>query len=92
MQIEDSPIDRTPDLVAKVRALRERAEKDMNQFTQVGDYDVRRVVGQKPKPEETDAAPASSGAKKKRAKSAADQAVIDFAPAPPEQGAEGGNR
>jgi hypothetical protein len=49
MQSEDQYAERTPDLVAKVRAMREAAEKEMNRFTSVADYDVRRVVGQKPK-------------------------------------------
>jgi hypothetical protein len=88
MQIEDSALDRTPDLVAKVRALRAQAEKEMNQFTCAGDYDIRRVVGQKPKPEEKESAPASGGAKKKRAKSSPDQTAIEFSPAPPERGDE----
>jgi hypothetical protein len=46
---EDQYMDRTPDLVAKVRKLREAVEREMNKFTRVADYDVRRVVGQKPK-------------------------------------------
>ena len=46
---EDQYIERTPDLVAKVRAMRVAAEKEMNRFTRVADYDVRRVVGRKPK-------------------------------------------
>ena len=45
---EDQYMERTPDLVAKVRKMREAAEKEMNRFTRVADYDVRRVVGQKP--------------------------------------------
>ena len=49
MQSDERYLDRTPDLVAKVRAMREAAEKEMNRFTQFSDYDVRRVVGQKPK-------------------------------------------
>ena len=46
---EDQYMERTPDLVAKVRAMREAAEKQMNRFTRVADYDVRRVVGHGPK-------------------------------------------
>ena len=46
---DDQYLERTPDLVAKIRKLREAAEKEMNQFTRVADYDVRHVVGQKPK-------------------------------------------
>jgi hypothetical protein len=45
---EDQYMERTPDLIAKVRQMREAAEKEMNRFTQLADYDVRRVVGQKP--------------------------------------------
>jgi hypothetical protein len=46
MQSEDQYLDRTPDLVAKVRAMREAADREMDRFTRVADYDVRRVVGQ----------------------------------------------
>jgi hypothetical protein len=42
---EDQRIDRSPDLVARVRKLREKAEKQMNRFTCVADYDVRYVQG-----------------------------------------------
>lgn len=49
MLSEDQYLDRTPDLVAKVRKMREAAEKEMNRFTRAADYDVRRVVGRKPK-------------------------------------------
>lgn len=45
---EDQYMERTPDLIAKVRQMRESAEKEMNRFTRLADYDVRRVVGQKP--------------------------------------------
>ena len=45
---EDQYMERTPDLIAKVRQMREAAEKEMNRFTRLADYDVRRVVGQKP--------------------------------------------
>ena len=46
---EDQYMDRIPDLVARVRKMREAAEKEINRFTRVADYDMRRVVGQKPK-------------------------------------------
>ncbi len=49
MASEDQYMERTPDLVAKIRAMREAADKQMNRFTRVADYDVRRVVGQMPK-------------------------------------------
>ncbi len=45
---EDQYMERTPDLIAKVRQMREAAEKETNRFTRLADYDVRRVVGQKP--------------------------------------------
>jgi hypothetical protein len=48
MQSEDQYMERTPDLIAKVRQMREATEKEMNRFTRLADYDVRRVVGQKP--------------------------------------------
>lgn len=43
----DQYMERTPDLIARVRQMRETAEKEMNRFTRLADYDVRRVVGQK---------------------------------------------
>ena len=76
MHIDDSPLDLSSDLVAKVRALREQAEKRMNQFTHVGDYDVRRVTGSR-KPKVEDAVPLRSTAKKKREKKT-EQTSIDF--------------
>jgi hypothetical protein len=48
MQSDDQYMERTPDLIAKVRQMREAAEKEMNRFTRLADYDVRLVVGQKP--------------------------------------------
>lgn len=44
---EDQYMERTPDLIAKVRQMREAAEKEMNRFTRLADYDARRVVGQR---------------------------------------------
>ncbi len=49
MQSEDQYMERTSDLISKIRKMREAAEKEMNKFTRVADYDVRRVFGQKPK-------------------------------------------
>ena len=84
-------MERTPDLVAKIRKLREAAEKEMNKFTRVADYDVRRVVGQKPTAspvsEETpSSSPAGEHTKKPAAKSATAQASIEFSPVPAECG------
>ena len=49
MSIKDeSPfIERTPDMVAKVRAMRAEAQKKMDRFTRVEDYDVRVVPARK---------------------------------------------
>jgi hypothetical protein len=86
---EDQYMERTPDLVARIRRMREAAEKEMNKFTRVADYDVRRVVGQRPKAAPVYAetvAPSSAPkrAKKGAEKSATDQSSINFAPAPAE--------
>ncbi len=75
MHTEDSPIERTPDLVAKIRALRQQAEKEMDRFTDAGDYDVRRVSGRKPRPDAE--APLPDTGKRKRGKKT-EQASIDF--------------
>ncbi|WP_446741936.1 hypothetical protein [Silvibacterium acidisoli] len=75
MHTEDSPIERTPDLVAKIRALRQQTEKAKDRFTDAADYDVRRVTGRRP---ETDAdVPPPDTGKKKRGKKT-EQASIDF--------------
>lgn len=87
MQIEDQYMERTPDLIAKIRKMREAAEKEMNRFTHVADYDVRRVVCQKPKaapvPVETvPPSPAVERSKKTAAKSSTAQKSIEFTPVP----------
>lgn len=91
---EDQYLERTPDLVAKVRAMRKAAEKEMNRFTRVDDYDVRRVVGHGPKPapvssETPSPSPASDRPKKSATKPASAQTSIEFAPAPAERGNDG---
>ena len=96
MQSEDQYAERTPDLVTKIRAMREAAEKEMNRFTRVADYDVRRVVGQKPKasPVSLEIAPpfpVGARPKKTAAKSLIDQTSIEFASAPAELGDHGEN-
>jgi hypothetical protein len=88
---EDQYQERTPDLIARIRAMREAAEKEMNRFTRVADYDIRRVVGQKPKAstvsgETVAPPPAVERPKKSASKSSTTQASIKFAPAPAEQG------
>jgi hypothetical protein len=93
MHTEDQYLDRTPDLVAKVRAMREAADREMERFTCIADYDVRRVVGQGPKASQASAEtvppPAVERTKKSNAKSATTQASIKFAPAPGERGEDG---
>jgi len=94
MQSEDQYLERTPDLVAKVRAMREAAQKEMNRFTRLSDYDVRRVVGRGPKPapvsvETGVTAPASERPKRPSSKSSSEQAALEFTPAPAESGADG---
>jgi hypothetical protein len=91
---EDQYLDRTPDLIAKIRKMREAAEKEMSRFTRVADYDVRRVVGHGPKPAPVSAdpvppAPAGERPKKSAAKSVSAQTTIEFAPAPAERGDDG---
>lgn len=44
---DDEYFDRTPDLIERVRKLRGEAEKKMNRFARLADYDVRRLVGRK---------------------------------------------
>jgi len=95
MLSEDQYLERTPDLVAKVRALREAAEREMNRFTCVADYDVRRVVGHGPKPappvppETASTAPASERPKRAAAKSASTQTSLEFALPPAEHADDG---
>ena len=96
MHSEDQYAERTPDLVAKIRAMREAAEKEMNRFTRVADYDVRRVIGQKPKAslvslETAPSSPVGARPKKSAAKSSTDQTSIEFASAPAELGDYGEN-
>lgn len=89
MHIEDSPLERTPDLIAKIRALREQAEQQMNQFIHPDDYDVRRVTGRKPKSETV--GPMVPNPSKKKPGRKPEQASIDFASAPAEQRAHDGD-
>jgi hypothetical protein len=94
MQSDDQYLDRTPDLVAKVRAMREAADREMDRFTRVADYDVRRVVGHGPKasPVSAETAPPSpvvERPKRSVAKSAPAQTSMEFAPAPAERADDG---
>jgi len=83
----DSPYDdRSPDLIARVRKMREAAERRMNAFNKIADYDVRRVVCHKSQSsqqstEVTAAAPQQSYQEEKQAtskKQKAPQGVLEF--------------
>jgi hypothetical protein len=50
MQIEDRYEERTSDLISKIRALREAADREMNRFTCRADYEVRHVADRESKP------------------------------------------
>jgi hypothetical protein len=93
MQSEDQYLERTPDLVARVRAMREAAKKEMNRFTRVSDYDARRVVGHGPKPavsaEAVVAPVAHEHPRKSGAKAASAQAALDFSSVPAEHDGDG---
>ena len=87
----DSPYDdRSPDLIARIRKMREAAERRMNAFGKIADYDVRRVEGQKSQASQqsaefTDATPQQSAKEEKLAslkKQKTPQAVLEF-PLPP---------
>jgi hypothetical protein len=82
----DSPYDdRSPDLIARVRKMRGEAERRMNAFGKIADYDVRRVVGHKSQPSqqsaEAVATPQQSATEEKLAtskKQKAPQSVLEF--------------
>lgn len=76
MQSEDQYMERTVDLVAKIRAMREAAEKEMNRFTRVVDYEVRRGFGRKPKREPVSGGTAPPSSVRGRAKKAAAKSRI----------------
>lgn len=82
---EDQYMERTPDLVAKVRAMRDAAQKEMNRFTRVADYDVRRVVGHGPTSvESASLPPVGERSKKRTTLPPSAQALLEFAPVPAE--------
>jgi hypothetical protein len=95
MQSEDQYLERTVDLVAKIRAMREAAEKEMNRFTRIADYEVRCGIGQKPKdevvPDRTARwpSPGRGSPKKAAVKAGMSQASIAFGSDSAERG-EGG--
>lgn len=71
--------------------MREAAEKEMNRFSRVSDYDVRRVVGYGPKPVPRPVESASplsvpERSRKLRTRSASLQASLDFPSVEPSSG------
>ena len=84
----DNPYDdRSPDLIARVRKMREAAERRMNAFGKIADYDVRRVACHKSQSspllsaEVASAAPQQSAKEEKQAtskKQKTPQAVLEF--------------
>ena len=86
----DNPYDdRSPDLIARVRKMREAAERRMNAFGKIADYDVRRVACHKSQASqqsaEAAATPQQSAKEEKQAtskKQKTPQAVLEF-PLPP---------
>jgi hypothetical protein len=88
----DSPYDdRTSDLIARVRKMREAAERRMNAFGKIADYDVRRVMCHKTQASPLQSAeaaavtPQQSAKEEKLAtskKQKTPQAVLEF-PLPP---------
>jgi hypothetical protein len=94
MQSEDQCMERSPDLVARIRKLREAAEKEMNRFTCLSDYDVRLVVGQGPRTAPVSAQTVSASAtesrpKKSSGRPSSTQTSIQFSPVPAEPGDDG---
>ena len=82
----DSPYDdRSPDLIARVRKMREAAERRMNAFGKIADYDIRRVMSHKSQvsqqPAEPVDTPRESAKEEKQAtsrKQKTPQAVLEF--------------
>jgi hypothetical protein len=90
MKSDDRYTERTPDLVAKIRQLREEAEKKMDRFTRLDDYDVRRVIGRKPEASTASelaasSSPAAEPARRAPRRPAATQLVMELPPAPAER-------
>ena len=90
MKHDDPYMDRSTDLIAKVRKLREAAQREMDQFTCVADYDVRRLVGQRPL-DSTEAFPivTDTSLKNRMRKLRDAQGIIPFSPHPSESGEKG---
>lgn len=47
MHMDDPHEERTPDLIERIRKMRDAAQREMDQFGDPGDYDTRKIVGQK---------------------------------------------
>jgi len=91
MLSEDQYMERTSDLVVKVRKVREAADKEMNRFTRVADYDARHSVGKKPKqtPQSgAELAPVKANGKSQKPSTQCDsrQLMLDIPSVPAEHG------
>jgi len=96
MQSEDQYLERTVDMVAKIRAMREAAEKEMNRFTRAADYEMRRGFGQKPKEvaileSSSRPSPVPGRSKKAAAKPRISQTSLGFGSVSAERGDRGEN-
>ena len=47
MNFQDQYDDRTPDLIERIRKMRDAAQREMDKFGNPADYDTRKIVGQK---------------------------------------------
>ena len=47
MNFQDHYDDRTPDLIERIRKMRDAAQREMDKFGNPADYDMRKIAGQK---------------------------------------------
>lgn len=47
MNIDDPYEERTPDLIERIRRMRDAAQREMDRFGDPAGYDTRKIVGQK---------------------------------------------
>jgi hypothetical protein len=47
MNFQDQYDDRTPDLIERIRKMRDAAQRQMDKFGNPADYDTRKIAGQK---------------------------------------------
>jgi hypothetical protein len=58
MNVQDQYEDRTPDLIERIRKMREAAQREMDKFGDPAGYDTRIIVGRKKSTAESPAHPA----------------------------------